>query len=522
MHGQDQQGRGGKQPFQALPEYYNPKEAQWYDCSVSLGTMQKPVVLTCGHSFDETSLNLIGQRPNPACPICRTPIPPRPWNVNFALKEAIVKHRQEREFYDTEYQKIQLRAQTLSQQLQAEHTAKIEALNAAHQKAIEQAILQQDGKTQIKIQQIKITHQTEVQTLKKQHDSQIANLEAQHQLALQQREASILQLQQRQQKEAQSQALDLQQSQSSTCRWKAVALASVVTTLGMAGIMAYDWWNRVPSEIGPSPALPPMPLNNGTFPLSVISDNLSQIVGNMRSNLSIATTAAAGVAAQALGNIYQSFNPWGHCSPQVNPAFQSDNPDWRQLLPVNKEQALQKEYTIKTHLSAARIMEVLGSIQSSTPLTHEKLQDLREILKKMNLIVNSPFNKDSTKSNFFIDAIKNKHNEVVDLFIEAGKNIEEVAMDGATPLMRACYYNNLYAAQKLLEAKANVNFVRKKDDMTALIIACVKGDLRLVTKLIEAGANVNIRSQEGSALDFAKAYKKDKIVAALRKAGARR
>ncbi len=74
--------------------------------------------------------------------------------------------------------------------------------------------------------------------------------------------------------------------------------------------------------------------------------------------------------------------------------------------------------------------------------------------------------------------------------LRAGCDINKLASDGNTPLMRAAYYGHLAVVELLLREGADPNKTAK-DGASALFWACRGGHEAIARMLIAAGANVN-------------------------------
>lgn len=80
------------------------------------------------------------------------------------------------------------------------------------------------------------------------------------------------------------------------------------------------------------------------------------------------------------------------------------------------------------------------------------------------------------------------------LLIAAAGDLNVRNSNGSTPLMNACLSGQIKGskvAMMLIEAGADVKFVRKSDGMTALKFAVRRGTPQLIQRLIDAGASVD-------------------------------
>ncbi|KAL0207845.1 hypothetical protein P9112_010432 [Eukaryota sp. TZLM1-RC] len=59
------------------------------ECAQCLETMETPTTLPCGHSFCRDKCLLVWQKSNSTCPICREPLPPGLFRVNYLMQQAI-------------------------------------------------------------------------------------------------------------------------------------------------------------------------------------------------------------------------------------------------------------------------------------------------------------------------------------------------------------------------------------------------------------------------------------------------
>lgn len=93
--------------------------------------------------------------------------------------------------------------------------------------------------------------------------------------------------------------------------------------------------------------------------------------------------------------------------------------------------------------------------------------------------------------------------------------------DGYTPLIVACYSNNLDVSNYLMNNGGDINANSKMG--TALIAAVFKGNIEIVKSLLKAKADVNLTDSNGmTALIYATINKNHEIVSLLIKAKANR
>lgn len=84
--------------------------------------------------------------------------------------------------------------------------------------------------------------------------------------------------------------------------------------------------------------------------------------------------------------------------------------------------------------------------------------------------------------------------KAVELLLEMNAQVDLVGAEGLTPLMHACALGGSKGGRvvrRLLEAKANVNYVRADDEMTALKFAVSTCSPDILQELLDAGAEVD-------------------------------
>ena len=84
--------------------------------------------------------------------------------------------------------------------------------------------------------------------------------------------------------------------------------------------------------------------------------------------------------------------------------------------------------------------------------------------------------------------------KAVDFLLEMNANVDLVGSDGLTPLMHACALGGSKGGsvvRRLLQAKAEVNYVRADDEMTALKFAVSTCGPDIVQELLNGGAEVD-------------------------------
>jgi ankyrin repeat protein len=112
--------------------------------------------------------------------------------------------------------------------------------------------------------------------------------------------------------------------------------------------------------------------------------------------------------------------------------------------------------------------------------------------------------------------------------LRSGCDVNKLASDGNTPLMRAAYYGHLELVELLLREGADPNKAAN-DGASALFWACRCGHEAIARLLLDAGADVNAERESGipgddgvgpSVLNVAISHAPASLVEALVKAGA--
>lgn len=100
-------------------------------------------------------------------------------------------------------------------------------------------------------------------------------------------------------------------------------------------------------------------------------------------------------------------------------------------------------------------------------------------------------------------------------YLKANPNtLNSVNENGSTPLILACYYNNIDVVRELLYQGADID--SKIDMGTALMAAVVKGNDDIVLFLLEKGANPNLKdANQSTALIYATLFKNKEIMSIL-------
>lgn len=110
-----------------------------------------------------------------------------------------------------------------------------------------------------------------------------------------------------------------------------------------------------------------------------------------------------------------------------------------------------------------------------------------------------------------------RNNDILNTLIKAGADVN-VQVNGRTPLMIGCSFNDIDMVKTLIAAGADVNS-KAIDGATALEFACSFENLEIVNILIAAGADVNLQDELGSTALFS-VNKNIDIVKTLLAAGA--
>ncbi len=97
-------------------------------------------------------------------------------------------------------------------------------------------------------------------------------------------------------------------------------------------------------------------------------------------------------------------------------------------------------------------------------------------------------------------AIDGGHLEALEYMLEDGVSVNQVALNGWTPLLRAASVNSSpHIATCLIKHGASIDIVDKKNK-NAILIATVNGNLPFVKVLIENGANFKFKNKFGKTL----------------------
>jgi ankyrin repeat protein len=107
--------------------------------------------------------------------------------------------------------------------------------------------------------------------------------------------------------------------------------------------------------------------------------------------------------------------------------------------------------------------------------------------------------------------------------LSQGIDIDSRNKDGATALLKAAGNGHLDVVGELIQGGADVN-ATDQQGLTPLMLASAVGYVEIARLLVERGADVNARTFQGkghSALDFAKADHRKKVIELLLEHGAR-
>ena len=87
--------------------------------------------------------------------------------------------------------------------------------------------------------------------------------------------------------------------------------------------------------------------------------------------------------------------------------------------------------------------------------------------------------------------------DMVEFLIDNGVEINVKDKEGNTPLIKACYGNNISIIRKLLKAGAKVNVKNNKGETPIIVVAKNNGLSLVLPMLVEAGADINERNEYG-------------------------
>ena len=119
-----------------------------------------------------------------------------------------------------------------------------------------------------------------------------------------------------------------------------------------------------------------------------------------------------------------------------------------------------------------------------------------------------------SQNNIFDIARKGNVDELKSYLKSNPKSLDSVNDNGSTPLILACYYNNVDVVKELIIQGAELD--SKIDMGTALMAAVVKGNKEIVLFLLENGSNPNLKdANESTALIYATLFKNKEIMTIL-------
>jgi len=138
---------------------------------------------------------------------------------------------------------------------------------------------------------------------------------------------------------------------------------------------------------------------------------------------------------------------------------------------------------------------------------------MKYILFILLFVVFDCFSQDKTLFNI---ARKGTVEDAQQWISEKPNSINEINQHGFSPLILACYSENIEIVIFLIDNKVDLNFLSLEG--TALMAATVKGNLKIVELLLENGANPDLTNEDGiSALMYAIQFKNISIVKLLLK-----
>src|SRR5581483_10860193 len=82
-----------------------------------------------------------------------------------------------------------------------------------------------------------------------------------------------------------------------------------------------------------------------------------------------------------------------------------------------------------------------------------------------------------------VQAVRMQNDNEVHVLLRQGADVNAPEPDGATALHWAAHWDDLDAAQSLIDAGARVN-ARNELGMTALLVACANGSAQMIRKLL--------------------------------------
>lgn len=118
-------------------------------------------------------------------------------------------------------------------------------------------------------------------------------------------------------------------------------------------------------------------------------------------------------------------------------------------------------------------------------------------------------------------AVRRRQKEMARLLIDRGADVNAGVGGGNTPLMEASSQGDVELVELLLASRADPG-ATNDNGQTALLLAVGEGQESVVRLLIDAGSPVDIEDRLGmNAGDYATLFHHDRILAALREAGAK-
>lgn len=105
--------------------------------------------------------------------------------------------------------------------------------------------------------------------------------------------------------------------------------------------------------------------------------------------------------------------------------------------------------------------------------------------------------------NPIFSASERNQTDIIQILADQGVNLNQIDAEGVTPLMTACYYQNLNAILTLIEKGAEVN--QSVNGVTAILIASQVGYVDGITAILLNGGNAN-QPDEGTAPNWVYGY----------------
>ncbi len=137
-------------------------------------------------------------------------------------------------------------------------------------------------------------------------------------------------------------------------------------------------------------------------------------------------------------------------------------------------------------------------IRAKSPVEALGIAAASGLLKEMGLLLDEGVNIDGiaeySKSTALATAAGQGLLRAVNFLLERGANIDLPGANDMTPLMHACFSGKVKGsamALRLIEAQADVTYVRQSDEMTALKFAVHVCKPEVIQALIDHGAEVD-------------------------------